>query len=431
MSSNFQFKAYEGEVLPGVKCAVYPMDVSGIVTVFGSFRGGYMFAGEGARPIARLTSAMLDQGTTEKTKDAFHDALERSGISLTFMTDAECQRFSVTVRREHLEKALGLLSEALCGPLFDPELFEKEKARSVEWMERRKDNPDAQAERTLIHTLYAPGHPNFLPTTDEEIAATRAVSVRDARGYHRKYFKGDLLLSAAGDISGKEFSVIARMAFRSWNARERGSSALSVPTGQKRVARKEITVVIPKKPSATAMIGATTPLTANDPSFLPFTAALGILGSGFISRLTRRIREEEGLTYDIRAYASPASPCRTSGWIVRGTFAPEAFEKGLRLTREEMRIFAEKGVTEKEVAMRKDTLRGKYVIALSTTEGMAAQMIANMERGKDQGYLNHYFNDVEALTRRDLNDAIAEYFDPARAVTVIAGSVRRRGTLVS
>jgi len=81
------------------------------------------------------------------------------------------------------------------------------------------------------------------------------------------------------------------------------------------------------------------------------------------------------------------------------------------------------GVTDAELAARKQGLIGGYYVGLSTTAGLANQILTTIQRGYDLSWLDGYPQAVRALSREQVNRAIRTHLDPSTMVLVEAGSV--------
>ncbi|MFN1222363.1 hypothetical protein, partial [Enterococcus faecium] len=69
-------------------------------------------------------------------------------------------------------------------------------------------------------------------------------------------------------------------------------------------------------------------------------------------------------------------------WSIGATFAPALLEKGVASTQRELQKWWESGVTAQELVERKTNMIGTYEVSLSTTNGMAGQILLTLERGK-------------------------------------------------
>jgi zinc protease len=150
--------------------------------------------------------------------------------------------------------------------------------------------------------------------------------------------------------------------------------------------------------------------------------ATAIFGSGFTGRLMGNVRDKEGLTYGIGARL--ANDTFSDGdWRIAGTFAPNLLDKGIASTQKQLNLWYKDGVTEKEVADRKTNLIGTYKVNLATTDGIANQLLATVNRGLPLTWLDTYPTEIAALTPAQINGAIKKHLDPEKMVIIKAGTV--------
>jgi zinc protease len=223
-----------------------------------------------------------------------------------------------------------------------------------------------------------------------------------------------------GDVDDAAINRTLGSAFGDWQG---GKPIPSAPKAPRLPAARSEKVVMPGKTSVTLMIGQPSTLKYTDPDYLALNMATSVLGSGFFSaRLLDVIRNQEGLTYGIGA--SLGGDTYTDGsWAITGTFAPELLDKGVASTTRELNRFVSQGVTAEELANFKMTLTGSYKVALSTTNGLAASLLNALQRGYGPEWVDEYPRRIEALTLDQVNAAIKKYLQPARMITVEAGTM--------
>ena len=181
-----------------------------------------------------------------------------------------------------------------------------------------------------------------------------------------------------------------------------------------------------EKTSATLRIGQITKLKKTDADYIAFDCANQAFGGGsFIARLLSIIRDEEGLTYGI--FARHTDDLFSDGtWYISGTFSPDLLHKGYSSTMRELKRWVEGGITEEELKNTKSRMIGSYKIGLSTTGGLAAQILSFAERGYSPSYLDEYPKLVEDLSLDKVNSVVKKYIDPENVVTVVAGTVTEK-----
>ena len=98
-------------------------------------------------------------------------------------------------------------------------------------------------------------------------------------------------------------------------------------------------------------------------------------------------------------------------------------DKGIASTRRELLRWWKDGITDQELAARKQGLIGSYLVGLSTTAGLANAILTNILRGYDVSWLESFPAVIKALTREQVNGAIKTHLNPSEMVLVKAGSV--------
>ena len=147
-----------------------------------------------------------------------------------------------------------------------------------------------------------------------------------------------------------------------------------------------------------------------------------ILGSGFTARLLGNVRDKEGLTYGIYGYL--ANDTFSDGdFRIAGTFSPALLDKGIASTQRQLNLWYQDGVTDQEVADRKTNLVGTFKVNLATTDGMANQLLATVNRGLPLTWLDTYPTEIAALTPAQINGAIKKHLNPDKMILIKAGTI--------
>jgi len=137
--------------------------------------------------------------------------------------------------------------------------------------------------------------------------------------------------------------------------------------------------------------------------------------------LTRELREQRGLTYDV---FTDLVPYRRNGLIL-GTVSTrrDAVRETITLVRETMRRFAEEGPTGQEVDDAKQYLNGSFPLAFTSNAGIAAQLNTFQQLGLPLDYLDRRADMINAVRVSDVRRVARRLFDPARLTIVVAGSL--------
>ncbi len=271
--------------------------------------------------------------------------------------------------------------------------------------------------------MFPPGHPNRPHSLEDMLSATESATLDEIKAFHAKYVgPKHLTLVFAGDVSDAEVRREVAKDFGGWKGGEDYLRSAPPTTAAQQAAAHDIEVPIKDKPSTTIVLGQADGLRYRDPDALPLRVGTAILGQGFTGRLMGTVRDREGLTYGIGAAVS-ADSLADGAWSISATFAPALLDRGIASTRRVLEAWWKDGVTDEELAARKQGMIGGYFVGLSTTGGLAATILATIQRGYDLNWLDDYPAAVRAMTREDVNRAIRTHLDPSAMVLVEAGSV--------
>ena len=179
---------------------------------------------------------------------------------------------------------------------------------------------------------------------------------------------------------------------------------------------------MPDKSNVDVRLGHAVPIRRDHDDYSALYVGNYILGGDFAARLMSTIRDEKGLTYNIRSSLSGVTTRYAGSWQTSITLSHDAVDEGIAATKEVLRRFVEEGATEDELDAKKTTITGSYTVGLATTERLAQSILTNAERGFDVSYLDDFPEEIRALTLDDVNDAIARYFDPDALHEALAGT---------
>ena len=412
-----------GAPAEGVALLSFRASVKDIVTLGGSFLGGKRFNPPDNPMVAPLTVAMLDEGTRRHSRDAIRKALSRRGATIDFACGGERVYFTARCLAEHLGEVVEFLAEQVREPRFGAKEFAAAKRRETGKHKLEHEDTRARAEQSLVAALYPQGHPNFEPPADKKIAALERTSRANLAALHRRFGRGSLIVTAAGAVSHEELAAHLARRFGDWKKTALAPAASA--ERDRRLSRTlRVNVPVADKASVDLMVGEYAGITREHPDFYALFLGLQVLGGGgFTGRLMQRVRDQQGLTYGVYAGLDGFSDGADGYWYVWGTFAPALRARGEEAVRRELREFSRHGITAGELAMKKESLAGQYLVSLGTTAALAATMLKNAEEGRAPDFLDEYPDILRRLTLEEVNTAIRRYVHPERATIVAAGAV--------
>jgi zinc protease len=375
----------------------------------------------GAAPRGGLTAAMLMRGTQKRSRQEIEDTLDRLRARLSVDGGETSWTVAGEAVRAGLPETLKLVAEVLREPAFPPAEFEKLQREQIAALEATRAEPEALVTRAQERygNPYPPGDVRYAPTLDEEVRQVGAVTLADLAAFHSRFAGASHAeLSIVGDFDAAATRAAITELFGTW-----ASPAPHTRVPDPLVARAPTSIVLetPDKANAKVEGQLELPLTDASPDYPALITATYLLGQVENSRLWKRIRDKEGLSYGVYAYVEPNSHEPNSTFRVGAIFAPENFARLKAAFAEELARAARDGFTAAEVAEAKAGLVRLRRLARTRDASLAGSLVLQAELGRTFAFSGKVDAAIEALTVADVNAALRKYVDPAQIVWAYAG----------
>ena len=397
---------------------------SGVVTMQGSFLGGDVYSNENRR-VSDMVVSMLDQGTKNMSKFEISEKLESVGARLNFFNGQARVGFSGKFLEEDTEMVFEIMADQIKNPLFSEQELEKVKKRAIAGYKRSKESTRGNAMNNMLEAFYGKDHQNSPTNPDQAIEDIKKITAQNLEEYHRKnYGTGSMVIVVVGDIKHQELEKMVKESFGGWK-----KSPLNTKQ-EERVASKKagkVYLTMQDKTSTDFLVGTALEIDRYHPDYLPLYLGTHTLGGNFSARLMQTVRVKEGLTYGINSSLSGFGNGNDGYWMVGGTFAPQLLSKGESSTLREVKLWLEKGITQKELDVTKSTLTGGFQVGFDTTGGLASGILSAVVTHNSLEYLDSYPEQVKKITLDQVNEAIKKYITLDGLYRVAAGSIDQDG----
>ncbi|MBC8058096.1 MAG: insulinase family protein, partial [Rhizobiales bacterium] len=149
-----------------------------------------------------------------------------------------------------------------------------------------------------------------------------------------------------------------------------------------------------------------------------------LLGSGGSARLWKRIRETEGLSYDVRSQVDWNNIDRNSIWQASAIFAPQNRAKVEAAFREEVARALKDGFTARELAEGKASLLNFRQLGRAQDASVALTLANNLYLGRTYAVAAKVDSTLGQLTLEQVNAALRTYLTPEKFVSAFAGDFK-------
>jgi len=371
----------------------------------------------GKTGFAHLFEHLMFEGSEHHDR-GFFQPLQGAGAALNGSTNADRTNYWEVVPSGALELALWMESDRM-GYLL-PALTQTKFAnqRDVVLNERRQNyenRPYGLAPMALLNALFPADHPYHWATIGE-IADLEAVELDEAHAFFRRYYHpANASLAIAGDIESAPTLDLVRQYFGELAPGER-VAPVRVMASLARDVRIyfEDRVELPR-----LYLAWITPAMFGEGD-ADLDLATDLLANGKTSRLYRRLVFEQRIATDVSASQNSRE---MAGYAqVTVTAAPgHALAELEDAVVEEIRRLAADGPNDEEMERGRVQAESQFVFRLQTIGGFGGksdQLNAyNMFLG-DADYFDRDLQRYQAVTKAALQQAVADYLDPARRVTL-------------
>ncbi len=335
--------------------------------------------------------------------------VDRLGGDVDAWTAAEAMCLSVETTRDALGDALSLLVDAVLTPTFDRDDVDLERRVTLAELELLRDDPADQVEEAVLRAAWG-RHPLARPVIGTARSLRRLTPAALRRHHADLVRTGGVLAAVAGDVETFEVAAgLARLPLTEPPAAE------PLPSlawhGDRLAIQREGSDQVHARLAFPAMA-------AGDPRLPALTVLNRVLGVGASSRLFQRLREEEGLTYDIWS----GLVLRSLGGLVEVGWAsaPNVFSDVTRVVREEVvRLAVDLADDEVEVASE-GLVRGLIMDAEdpSGLAGLDAGEVLDRGRRFD---LERSLAEVRAVTPAEVVALARDILVPERMASAVCG----------
>jgi zinc protease len=380
------------------------------------FGGGNVADPEGKSGLAQLhAGAMRGAGAGDRSADAVDALLERIAADLTASADAYATVLNLSVQSADLATGLGVVTDMLRRPRFEPGRVELTRKGVLEELRRQQDQAPVVARKALVSNLYRGHALGDLPTLE----SVTAIRLADLQHYHGRFARPDnLWLAVSGDIDVAGLKDLLSRLFAGWESpSERGPWQLDPlpppPSPSLLLVHKDL-------PQTTVMF-AQRGITKDDPDLYALRVLDFILGGGsFNSRLMQEVRTRRGLAYSVYSYFQVGR--RLPGLFVAGTETKNAsVAEVVTIMRQEMQAMREQTVTDAELALAKESLINSFVFAFEDAHEVVSQTMRLAFYDYPADYLGRYRERLAAVTANDVLAAARRHLDPGAQIVLLVG----------
>lgn len=387
---------FRRQLRSGVPVYLAPSDEFPLVSITFSFKGGAYLEPANKVGLANMTGAMIRRGGTSSTPAAQLDE-QFDYLAAVATTGAGGLQASASLNalKSNLDEAFALFMDMLRNPGFEEDKVRVYKDEVIEALKQRNDDAGPILDREWAALMYGQDH---FSARNPTLATIESITIDDLRAFHAKVFQpGNLIIAVTGDFNEADMLARLEKALEGWTAGERmpdpPAPSASVAPGVYRVEKD-----IPQGKVFIGMRG----VTRDDPDYFPLLVMNDVLGGGgFTSRITKRVRSDEGLAYS--AGSAMIMPVYYPGEY-RAYFQSKNRTVALatKIIMEEIERIRTEPVGEKELETSKNSFIETFPRTFESKAGMLNVFVSDEWTGRDPSYWRTYRDNIRAVTPEDV-----------------------------
>ncbi len=381
------------------------------------FRGGRYLDPAGKEGLASLAGTLLTRsGTKGRTPEQMEERLAFLAAQLSSGWGDDRGTVTLNLLSKDLDEGLALLREVLTEPRYAEERIRLRKEQRLSEMKQRNDDSASIEAREREFLVYGD---DFFATRFETKASLDSLTREDLVAFQKKWVHPrNVLVAVSGDVDRAAILKKLDTLFAAWPTP--GEAAPPVPKPDHAMAPG--TFIVDKDVNQGRVSLLLPGISRGDPDYLPAVVMNDILGGGgFTSRITNRVRSDEGLAYSAGSQFS-------GGVWYPGTWSA-TFQSKVRtaayaseIVLDEVKKMRAGGVTEEELKTAKASFIDTFPRRFATKAQVAAALLDEEFTGRyrtDPNFFAEFRGRIEKVTAADAKRAADRLLHPGK-VTILA-----------
>ena len=375
----------------------------------------------GEEGMAHFCEHMTFKGTERHNALQIINSLEQLGGDLNAFTNKEDTTFYAAIQKEHIGKAVDLLTDIVFHSTYPQHEIDKEVEVICDEIESYNDSPAELIFDEFENILFA-GHPlghNILGKAEQ----LRTYKTEDALHFVRRHYRPDnAIFFAYGDL---DFEKLVKK-IRNEKLEIRNDDYQPSEDSTYKTNQHSSSLIPHSSLNETRIIGShqahvmlgTRGYDIHHPLRIPLYLLNNILGGpGMNARLNLSLRERNGLVYTVES--TMISYSDTGIWNIYFGCDPHDVNKCLRLVRRELDKVMEKPLSESQLRAAKRQLKGQIAIACDNREQFALDFGKSFLHYGWEKDVTSLFDNIDKVTAANIQTVAQELFVPERLTTLI------------
>ena len=350
--------------------------------------------------MAHFVEHMLFKGTKRRRAHHISNRMENVGGDLNAFTTKEETFIYSTFLKEYFPRAVELLSDIIFNSEFPQIQIDREREVVLDEIDSYDDNPSELIYDDFENLMFS-GHDIGHYILGEPHTLNLFNSYNINSFVKRQYQTSEMVFFSFGKTP---FSKVLKLTEKFFNIKQQPIEAKKRVTP---IISTPVTRIIEKNTTQTHVVLGWNKYNMFHPDRYVVYLLNSILGGGSLnSRLSRSLREKNGLVYNIESNISLYSD--TGFYSIYFACDPKNRDKCLRLIKKELKNIMEKELTPMQLTAAKRQWKGQLGISAEMNENNALSMAKNYLHHKRFIDLEDVFSKVDAISAQKIKNIAKE-----------------------
>ena len=379
---------------------------------------------KGKATIAGVTAGMLDYGTQAMTRQQIRDRLEELNAELNIGGNDTDLSISISTTGANLPAVIDLALHIIKHANFPEKELNEYITQTITSIKASMAEPGALASRALARheSPWPKDDVRYVPTFEEAIADLEAVKRSDLVAFHDAFYGGgNITVAIVGAFEPNAVIDTMTTSLKDWR---RAPKFERIPYPYQDIKPAMIRIDTPDKANAVYLAKLALPMQDTDPDYPALVMGNYLLGAASSSRLWMRIRETDGLSYDVRSMFSASAFEPSADWAFSGIFAPDSWQKFDTALHEELNRALTEGFTDAEIAEGVQSLINLRQLNRAQDSILASGWIDYLDENRTFAWSAEFDDKLKALNAETVNAVMRKYLKPENLVQALAGDFK-------
>ncbi len=360
---------------------------------------------------SKLSSALLKEGTSKFDSKSIANQLDFFGSYLGTSNSMDYSRINVLSLNKHFDKISDLVTDVIYNPSFSISEFDSLKRREKEKLKMQLAKNDVLGYRELTEKIFGTIHPYGYNSMAQDYDN---IDINSVKEHHKNYYTNDnSKLFVSGNINDELRNHINN-SIGSVSTAAKHDFLPSAPDFD--YANGKIRIKGEQGIQKAIYIGGKL-FERNHPDYFGMLLVNTILGGYFSSRLNKRIREREALTYGVGAQLDIMK--EDGFFFISADIENQNEVPYLKAVYEELEILRTSLVPESELDNVKRYIKGQVLSSLDGPFKQIKVLQSMVINGIDPKKFTERVASIDMITPHDIQRLAEKYYAVDRLIEVV------------